>query len=156
MTVNIKMKFRAHTGNLDKITKRNASNILADIADSILDDANNLVPKRYGNLITTAITYELEGTPEHVVTYIASYGRGEEGRQYYKFVKKRGLVPARHPKYYAIPQHIGAPDGNPIAWGHLTKLEYSVPGTQKEYLLDVFNEWPKQALQMLADNLLKK
>jgi hypothetical protein len=156
MSAKIEVKFKMHTSKLDKITKTKATDILENIANNIIADADNLAPKRMGNLRDTGMVYELEGTPDHVVTVVASYGRGEdENKQYFRISKRRGLVYAAHPREYAIPQHLGAPEGNPVAWGHLTKLKYTTKGTKPKYLSDVFDQWVDKALKELADRLLK-
>lgn len=138
MTVNFdRLKLKINYKKLEKMTGEHAISLFEVAARDLIELSVALAPKEKGDLRNTKAVYKLAGTEQHVETLVVAYGH----------VGGRST--------YAIPQHLGAPDGNPLFWGHLFDLEYTTEGTDKEYLIRPFeDEIADQAMKLLESQLI--
>jgi hypothetical protein len=123
---------------LRHITNDRAEELMTQSGKDMLAAYDTIVPYEYGTLQGSALVYTHESVDPDVVTVIASYGKNKARK-------------------YAIPEELGAPEGNPPFWGHLQDLSYTTEGTDKAYMKTAFTDYGAEAtLKLLATNLLSK
>lgn len=132
------MQFTLNIGLLKRITNDRAEELMTQAGKDMLSLYDTIVPYENGILRSSALVYTQASVDPDVVTIIASYGKNKARK-------------------YAIPQELGAPDGNPPFWGHLDSLNYTTEDTDMAYMETAFTDYGAEAtLKLLATHLLSK
>lgn len=136
----MKVSYKSNWKSIHARIKEAGRQGIVTAANDIFETSQELAPMEHGNLRQTAKRGHIQNN-DNIFVYAISYGYNKPPRR-------------RNPRYYAIPQHIGAPDGAP-SWSHLSDLNYTTEGTGPHYLIDSFVFFTDSAIDNVVDEIRK-